>query len=201
MTEKEILNQLKKDFPKLISTQYPFPKPFKGSQEIKAIILGADPSHIVDGKPKLIDTVFGLDKEKSPYWTSMQRNIDQLQNLTRENVYVQNICRNYFTKETSNNKAWKTIATDYWLKLLKTELDKEFDEKIPVLMTTEFLLHALKKDKGKVKATDIYENCKVFPKDENLLGRELIAFYRHHKYSLKNWDEYRNVLDQKFKII
>ncbi len=47
MTEQQILKRLKIDYPSVIHDQYPFPKPYKGRGETKAIILGVDPTHRV----------------------------------------------------------------------------------------------------------------------------------------------------------
>ena len=142
MTEQEILDKLIASYPDLVHGEYPFPGPFRGKDRIKAIILGADPTHIVDGIPQQINMVFGLDKQKSPYWNGIARNIDQIGGLSVEDIYVQNVCRNYFKLETSKNKFWVEIAREYWIDFLKDELDKMFHHEVPILMTTEFILHA-----------------------------------------------------------
>jgi len=196
MKEQGILNSLIAKFPGVINSRYPFPSPFIGNGKIKAIVLGADPTHIVNEKPKQLDKVFGLDKPKSPYWRSIQGNLDGLI-LSMDNIYVQNLCRNYFTKETSKNKYWKQIARDYWAPFLKKELDERFDTNVPVLMTTEFILHSVLTDpKRKLEAKTIYKEKIVIPKEENLLGRDLIAFYRHYKYSLTlpKWKGYKEFI-------
>jgi len=180
---------------------YPFPGPFSGKDEIKAVILGADPTHIVNGKPKPLKKVFQLDNSKSPYWRSIQNNINQIDGLNLENVYVQNLCRNYFKKETSKNSDWLEIARNYWAPFLKRELDRNYDKNVPILMTTEFILHSILIDpKRKIKAKDIYTNCIIIASEENILGRELIAFYRHFYYSLKkeDWKYYRSFINSKF---
>jgi len=183
MNEKDLLSQLQLKY-EVVKKLYPFPKPFIGVEKIKAIVLGADPTHIVNGKPKKLDMVFQLNNVKSPYWRSVQNNINQLEGLTLENLYVQNLCRNYFNKETSQNDDWIEIARNNWVPFLKEELDNKFDRSVPILMTTEFILHSILKDKNKsLKAKDIYTNCITISPNENLLGRELIAFYRHFYYS------------------
>ncbi|SNR57955.1 hypothetical protein SAMN06265371_10620 [Lutibacter agarilyticus] len=198
MNEKDLLSQLKKKFPVLVSDLYPFPKPYQGKEKVKAIVLGADPSHIVDGLPKPLKEVFQLDNPRSPYWRSIQRNIDHIDGVTLDNLYVQNLCRNYFTQETSENEHWSEIARNYWAPFLKQELDGKFDVRVPVLMTTEFILHSLLKDPTiKLKATDIYTNHILIKKEDNLLGRDLITFYRHHRYSLTNWDTYKEFIENK----
>ncbi len=41
--------------------------------------------------------VFELDNDKSPYFRSIMKNIDLADGLSMDNIYVQNLCRNYFT--------------------------------------------------------------------------------------------------------
>jgi len=86
MTEFEILMSLKKKYPKLINTSYPFPDVFMGTKKIKAIVLGADPTNIINGKPKSLKKVFQLDNPKSPYWRAIKSNIKQIDNLDLENL-------------------------------------------------------------------------------------------------------------------
>jgi hypothetical protein len=199
MSERDIFNKLKSSYPELIADKYPFPAPYTGDGTIKTIILGADPTHIVHGTPKTLNMVFGLDMEYSPYWNSMKSNLKLLPNLSMEEVYVQNICRNYFTAETSQNKAWQSIAREYWCAFLKNELDAKFDDNVPVLATTSFILDALLIQKNKLKAEDIYNQCISIPSEDNLLSREILAFFRHPKYSLQNWHKYRDFLEGKLK--
>lgn len=198
MTEKELLTQLRTEFPSAIANNYPFPEPHEGKSEIKAIILGADPSHIVNDKPVPMEKVFGLHQENSPYWRSIKRNLDMIPGLGMDNVYVQNVCRNCFNKETAKNKDWLTIARKYWIPFLKEELNKKFHGSVPILMTTEVILNAsLKNESKKLKASDIYnKNITIAPED-NLFGRELLAFYRHFAYSLEKKSNYRSFLSQK----
>ena len=171
-------------------------KPYHGKSKTRAIILGADPTHIINDKPVIMEKVFGLEKEESPYWRSIQRNLDQLNFITIDNLYVQNVCQNYFKCETSKNKEWLNIAREYWIPFLKEELDGLFDPEVPVLLTTEFILKAVLKDPAQIKkAKDIYTDKISFPPTVNRLGREMFAFYRHYKYGLGRWKEYGGFLD------
>lgn len=195
MNEKEVLDRLKNDFPEIINSKYPFPAPYVGNEKINAIMLGADPTHIVNGEPKPLKKVFQLDNDKSPYWRSIQRNIDQIEGLSLDNLYVQNLCRNYFRQETSKNIHWADIARNYWAPFLKQELDEKYGLTVPVLMSTEFILHAVLKDPTiKLKASNIYTNHLIIKKEDNLLGRGFIAFYRHHSYALNNWGAYKEFI-------
>lgn len=201
MLEKEIHDSLIANYPEQISTMYPFPQAFKGSEKIRAIVLGADPTHIINGLPKQLNMVFGLDQDKSPYWNTISRNIKELQTINIDHIYVQNICRNYFKEETSKNKQWVKIARDFWMEHLKNELDNMFDSSIPILITTEFILKAVLNDGLKMdKAKDIYSNLLTISKEDNLLQRELIAFYRHPRYLLRNWVSYKEIIDCKLYI-
>ena len=201
MHQDEVLNRLVSEHPDIISTNFSMPEPYYEVQgDIKAIVLGADPTHIVDTEPIEIKVVFGLDKGmKSKYWRStINTNLLQI-GLTLDNIYDQNVCRNFFTVETSKNKNWVKIARDYWIPLLREELDEKFDQTIPVLMTTEFILWAVMEGEvRRVNAKDIYTKSIFIHAEENLLKRKLLAFYRNKDYSLRQekWNEYRNFLIQ-----
>ncbi len=197
MTEQQIFERLKAEYPGLVHDRYPFPRPYKGSGEIKAIILGADPTRMVNNHPQPFFTVFELDNKKSPYFRSIRKNLGLIKGLSMANVYVQNLCRNYFTKETSQNKDWVKIARHYWAGFLDDELNNMFPASIPVLITTEFILKACLKNDKADKAAKIYTDCLSISGSDNLLGREMIAFYRHHRYSLANWVEYRQFVSEK----
>lgn len=200
MNEKEILLKLQQEY-SVVNALYPFPDPFLKKGDVKAVVLGADPTNIIEGEPKRLKKVFQLDNPKSPYWRSIQANLDKMEGVTLDNLYVQNLCRNYFNKETTQNPHWLKIARSYWAPFLKRELDNNYNKNVPVLMTTEFILHAVLIDpKRKLKAKDIYTNCITIAPEENILGRELIAFYRHFYYSLKKeqWQRYTAFLNSKF---
>ncbi len=201
MKEKEILNQLVDHFPDIVHPMYPFPKPYIGSGEIKAIILGADPTRIVNGNPQPFNMVFELDNEKSPYWRGIGKNIGLLDGVNMDNVYVQNLCRNYFTKETSQNNHWKNIARNYWISVLNEELDRLFPPTIPVLMTTQFILQACLANAPMHKARDIYNDFLSYSWKDNLFGREVLALYRHHAYSLDKWRAYAGFLSDKISYL
>ena len=101
MQPEEVLNRLVSKYPGLISTEFGIPAYHRGKGPIKAIVLGADPTHILNGKPIKMGKVFGLDDpDNSPYWRGINNNLKQI-GLTLDNVYVENVCRNYFTCETS----------------------------------------------------------------------------------------------------
>lgn len=195
--EYDLLKKLHTLFPEIVSPIYPFPSPVVGKNEIKAIVLGADPTHLIDKKPEIFKDVFGLEEDNSPYWRAMSKNLKVI-SLDKQYVNVQNLCRNYFMQETSKNAFWAEIAREYWAPFLKKELDALFKPDVPILMTTEFILHAVLIDtKKKIKASEIYSQMITIPKENNLLGRELIAFYRHPKYALSYWSNYSEFIKRR----
>ncbi len=197
MTEQQLLKSLLFDYPGLVHNRYPFPEPYKGIGEIKAIILGADPTRIVNDQPQPFNIVFELDNDKSPYFRNIQKNINLVEGLSMDNIYVQNLCRNYFTKETSDNKQWVDIARNYWSDYLAKELDSMFDPSVSVLVTTELLLKVCLKTGKARKAKDIYSQCLYIAGEDNLLGSDMFAFYRHYWYSLDRWPTYRDFVTRK----
>lgn len=198
MNEFEILQQVKDNYPDVYDGYYPFPAPYRGNKTIKAIMLGTDPGNLSTGSTIRIPIVFGLSNPDSPYFRAIQGNIDQLNYLDIDNLYIQNVCRSYFNCDTLKNRHWKAIARDLWLPHLKKELDFLFNPDIPVLLTAEIILEAILVDKPKPKAEDIYRNTIIFGNDQNYLNRTVLAFYRHSRYSLINWPEYANELNRFF---
>jgi hypothetical protein len=199
MDPKTIISSLAQEYTGIVSDEFDIPKAYKGQDQIKAIVLGADPTHIVDEKPIEMKVVFDLDDpENSPYWRGINMNLKHI-GLTLDNLYVQNVCRNYFTCETTQNKKWEEIARKYWIPYLKQELDNGFDKRIPILMTTQFILWAALEDNTKrIKAANIYEEYISIPEEDNLFKRKLYALYRHPSYSLKRpkWGSYVKFLNK-----
>jgi hypothetical protein len=203
MNSKELVDVLVSKYGKLIFTGFDIPNAHEGKGEIKAIILGADPTHIVGNCPKMMEKVFGLEKaEKSPYWRGINKNLRHI-GLTLNNVYVQNVCRNYFDRETSKNEKWEEIASNYWIPLLKEELDSRLEPKVPIIMTTQFILWAaLESPEKKINAKILYYEHKYIPEEDNKLRRKLYAVYRHPYYSLTKSEffNYRNFLTEQINL-
>jgi len=157
-------------------TEIKLPIPYPGkSGKLKAIVLGADPTH--PHPEKELKYVFGLENEKSPYFTSILFNLNFL-GLSLENIYVQNLCPNYFKKVTDENDGYITIAEKYWLPVIKMELDSQFSPDVPVFVTAWKPLIAIAPEAAKYqdKKISIYENAIVFR--NNKLDRPVIAFFR-----------------------
>ena len=135
------------------------------------------------------------------------RHTNQLKAIGLEwkDVFVQNLCRNYFNYETSKNlKTWKKLAKEYWIEKLRAELEElKIPESVPVLLTSKYLFDVLVHDKGWLShdAPEIYEQEMIpIPGNTNLLNRPLIPIYRgfsprlklnYHLLNNKKWDSYR----------
>ena len=163
------------------------PLPFCADKpRVKAIVLGTDPSN-----PRRIPVqqVFDLGNAESPFFRPILNNLHQI-GLALEEVYVQNLCKNYFRQATSANANWVRIA-GLWRGLIKQELDGLFDRRIPVLITAWPLYLALALNPIIEKPSDLYRMQVAVKPAENYLGRTIIPFFRHWFYNLEKWDAYR----------
>ena len=123
------------------------------------------------------------------YFTSIDSNLKQL-GLTRSDLYVQNLCRNYFTQDTETiaSKVWAEIACR-WCPFLVKELDNLFDRKVPVLLTAARLYRVLNKG-AMYEPKALYGRCLFVPEKDSRLGRVLIPLFRICRYRLTEWPEY-----------
>ena len=170
-----------------------FPNPFIGKNKIKAILLGADPTNDgikTDKGLKQLETVFGIGSEYEKYFFAPQMiNLNALE-IDKDSLFIQNVCRNYFIKQTGNNKEWNTIA-ELWTKHLKEEINEYPD--IPVLVTAEKIMKVL--TKTKIKASGLYKNPEEhLPLWSESLQRNVYPLYRHPGYYLSNNSNYKNFL-------
>jgi hypothetical protein len=193
MTPTEIRNKLKPEDRERV-LDHPYPKAYcHDLNNVKAILLGCDPSN---NHNKHLPYVFALesgDKKFNSFLKSWESSLEAI-DLRFEMVYIQNLCRNYFEHETSQNKIWKEVA-ELWIPELKKEL-AVLDPEIPILLTSELLYEVLLKNPDeKVRAIDFYEMNMPIPikSADNKLGRPLIPFYRHYKYQIDKveWKPYR----------
>ncbi|MEO8514568.1 MAG: hypothetical protein ABI543_13485 [Ignavibacteria bacterium] len=155
-------------------------------KNVKAIILGSDPSNFSNhGKTIVMTHVFDLQNPRAQYFSSINNNI-RLLGLNKDNIYVQNVVRNYMTKETADNRLWFDFA-ELWKPLLLEDLDKLDPKKeLPVFATAECVLKALLNlpDEKKIPANKYYNDRIIVKPEENYLGRTLIPCFRgHYKYS------------------
>jgi hypothetical protein len=198
MNQKDILSMIENKFSNVYVSADELPKPYVGSESIKAIMLGTDPGNYIKGETLFFDYVFALENSNSPYFREIQKNIDVLGKLSLENLYVQNLCKNYFNCDASNNNHWKEVA-EIWLPHIISEFDQQLDKNVPILVSAEIILDViLKNPRTKKQAEDYYSDVIFIDKEENHFGRTLIPFFRHHKYNLSNWDKYREALDSYF---
>jgi hypothetical protein len=168
------------------------PEPFCGKNRIKAILLGADPTNdgIKDNKGlKELSTVFGIGSDFEEFFFGPQMTNLKAINLTKDDLYVQNVCRNYFTEQTTQNNKWQEFAA-IWMDFLKEELDR-CDPKLPVLVTAEKILKSL--IPFVPSAEDIYKLRFLAPFYSEKLKRYVFPMYRHPKYMLARdlWQDYR----------
>lgn len=156
------------------------------SKNVKAIILGTDPSNFSNnGKTVIMTHVFDLQNSRAHYFNNINNNIRML-GLNKESIYVQNVVRNYMTKESPDNKLWFDFA-ELWKPILMEDLDK-LDPKmeLPVFATAECILNVLLNfpDEQKIPANKYYNDRIIVHPEENYLGRNLIpCFRRNFKYS------------------
>lgn len=175
------------------------PNPYCLSPErVRAIVLGTDPSNV---EGRTFSYVFDLDPSKpgdDRYFKGIEDNLSLI-GLTMRDIYVQNVCQNYFEKETGEQeKDWKKAAK-VWIPYLKKELDANFDKNIPVIATAEIIMKVLLKDGVKPAAAKSIYSAKhkiPFAKSSNKLGRPLVPIYRHFQYTLKDekWKAYRTMV-------
>lgn len=181
------------------------PMAFKGSNNIKAILIGADPTNngIRNEHGQInLQTVFGIDSKYENYFFSAQlKNINAIE-LEKEDLYVQNICRNYFIDQTSKNKKWNEFAK-LWIKYLKEELS-HIDSKVPLLITAEKIMNVLVPIVTKPRL--LYEMKVDLPISSDSIERNVLPLYRHPRYSFSDknaysikWINYQNYLINYFK--
>ena len=182
---EEILAKLRERFPEQVVDTTDWPKPYRGNQKIKAIVLGCDPTAF-DRKdnPLRFEVVFGIGGPDKRYFNDIEKNLDCI-GLHRDDIYVQNLCQNYFTEESSKNKVWRGAA-QFWIKELKDELSI-FPDSVPILLTSELLYKVLLNETIEAeRAKQLYSNPKeiLIPSEWNRLERPLIPLYRHPRYRL-----------------
>jgi hypothetical protein len=171
------------------------PLPYRGNEKIKAILLGADPTNNGNkAKPglKVLDTVFGIGSDfERDFFAPQKINIETIK-LKLENLYIQNVCRNYFSEETSKNKKWQKFG-EIWVEFLKRELD-ELDPGLPVLVTAEKIMKLLVPDAPGAK--ELYLMNTKTPLFSEKLNRKIFPLYRNPNYflTLNKFKEYKDYL-------
>ena len=199
MSIYSILQQLSDNIPKKIKLQYPIPSAWcVNEKDVKAVLLGCDPTN---NFTHCMPFVFFLGSDMSKFdafKNGFEKDLNVI-GLDWNSVYVQNLCKNYFSVESSKNSKW-IDAAQYWIPSLIEELGI-FDASIPVLMTSDLIFKALVEDWEKYGETIDFYTCKVdipIPANENRLHRPLIPFYRgrnpaigkSYRLGSGNWNDY-----------
>jgi len=162
--------------------------------QVRAIVLGADPSNFSDnGERKILTKVFGIGDGDPRYFQGILKNLKEV-GLGLEDIYVDNLIQDYLDVQTSKNKEWYAIAEEN-IPFCLTRLDA-IDKKriIPVLITAEVILKNLLNNKSILKRPmDYYSDTRFIPikPEDNKLFRNLIPFYRHQKYTLSQHNQYK----------
>jgi hypothetical protein len=202
-----ILEGLKEIDDSLVIDSNEWPKAyFHDISNIKAVLLGCDPSNQHN---RNLEYAFGIGT-KTPllkqFFTGIKNNLDEIE-ISLNEVYVQNLCQNYFKVETSKNPFWRLYAK-IWIKYLKEELDSlAISKDTPVFLTAEDLYKALIKEGiKKQQPKELYSNLELVPikAEDNYLNRPLIPLFRggHGYYDLKKWPNYTDHLKKLFlKVI
>ena len=170
----------------------------KDPTNIKAIVLGCDPSNKHDQNLKY---AFGIETETlllKQFFAGIQKNLTVI-GLSLHDVYIQNLCQNYFEKETAKNPLWKQAA-EVWIPYLKAELNAlPISKDIPVFLTAGVLYEVLLQEGIKrYSPRELYSRPETLPvkATDNLLGRPLYPVFRGGRgmYELTRWPAYKEVL-------
>src|SRR5260221_665754 len=138
---QEILDKLKGKLTYLVCDTLNWPKSYcENSKNVRAIVLGCDPSNQHSHKLKYAFGITTKVPRLRGFFRAIESNLDEI-GLSKKVVYVQNLCQNYFTRETEKNSLWNTAA-EIWIPFLKNEL-AAFPDSIPVLLTAEGLYKLL----------------------------------------------------------
>jgi hypothetical protein len=209
ITADQVLNEIKGEKRLLDACsgliEYLLPEPYypPDKSKIKALVLGTDPSNFSkDNKTVQMATVFDIGKDQR-YFAGISRNLELI-GLSLENVFVQNMVRNYMNTETRSNPLWDYFAVK-WFQYIHEELDSiDPQKKLPVFITSERLLKFLLNDPFDIGIpNDYYDGTKDVPlsPEDNKFERFLIPLYRHPNYSLDKQELYKNRLIELFKPV
>lgn len=178
------------------------PEPFIGKNKIKAILLGADPTNDGISKDKglkILETVFGINSEYEKFFFAPQLINLKAVGLDKDNLYIQNICRNYFVEQTAKNKNWNKIAK-LWIKYLYEEI-KDLPSDVPVLVTAEKIMKIFVCYVPHAEEMYLHPG-KYLPFYSDELKRNIYPLYRNPKYFLtKKFPEYKKLLKEKTKCL
>ncbi len=186
---KHILERLRQDemLGEYIGPESHLPQAYRGTGDIKLIILGQDPTVEDPLKRQNIDTVLNLNHRGGAgvYLSQICRGIGIER---KQNIYVTNVLKNFFTSRPTDIKATNIFKKSfpYWLPLLMDELS-EFNG-VPVITLGEPVLQLLSTGENQLSLsqywghTDGWQETQTFGKPkyvkaaDNLLHHTLFPF-------------------------
>jgi len=168
----------------------PYPNKFK---DLKAFVLGCDPTAFKNNIQVPLKTVFGIGQD-GRYFSGIRSNL-KLLHFELEDIYVQNLIPEYRTQESTKDPNWIMAAQQYIPDRVK-EFDKvDPSRTIPVFLTSELLYKALLNEgliPAKPKVIYKQESEVIISSENNKLFRPLIILYRHPAYSIKRQLKYKD---------
>ena len=194
MNNKELSIEARKVIDKLtsseigayIDTSLTPPDPFRGSGEIRLIVLGQDPT-VQDPEYRKKIKVTLLLNQPGRLRTYLENICKGLDIGLEENIYATNLLKNFFTVPPDTMRKEDPLlfpkAADYWIPLLREEIE-EF-ENVPVLPLGEPVLNCLTKSPDRVLIRNYwgYEGPAKYGKNslyikptENVLSRIVFPF-------------------------
>jgi uracil-DNA glycosylase len=169
-----------------IDSSLEIPRGFRGSGEIRLIILGQDPTVKNERSRQTIRCVLNLDS-RGNLWNYLSQVCRELGIELSRNVYATNLLKNFLVAPPTQIKEIDVFqeALPFWLPLLKEEL-AEFPS-VPVLALGEPLLTLLVRDPGKARVRDYWGYTtgwktraqgpfSCLAPQENILGRTVFPF-------------------------
>jgi uracil-DNA glycosylase len=183
-------NLIKSPYGSFIDGRFTAPVPFRGTGDIKIIILGQDPTVKNPEYRKkikvtlLLDQAGGLRTYLGNICSGLGINLDK-------NIYATNLLKNFFAKPPDQirkeNSDFMQLVSAYWIPLLIKEIS-EFPN-IPVLTLGEPVLNCLLKTSDWVlirnywgyKGPALYDEKFYFiSSEENVLNRNIFPFPHIH---------------------
>jgi len=183
ISAEDVLELMKSDslLSRFIDTSVPLPQNFRGSGEIKLILIGQDPTVQRADRRKSINTVLNLDKNGSikKYVVSV---CNVLGITLEENIFATNFTKNFFVSPPTSLKEIDVLkeSKKYWLPLLQGEI-KEFP-KAKIISLGEPLLNVLVKENFVKRVRFYWDYTKNWQERNNFKYRRI--------------EEYQNDLDR-----
>lgn len=180
----KVIDELKVDYSEYLNLDLPIPKPYyENLESVKVILLGSNPMFIKDSTEAAF--VFNLSTfkqglEGEEIFGNINNNLQAI-GLRLNEVYAENLCKNYLKHISVHDEAWIRIAS-VWGGYLKKQLDELFPKDVPVLITAPWILKALGKEMR--DGMYYYTSNKFINPEDNILDRLLIPFFRQNQYDL-----------------